>query len=107
MHDYPLYIVEHYYTRTFLIVLQSQFRVPCRTTIKKEILNMYEVERVKVTKKIDDNIGRIAITSDMWTASSQKKGNMSVTAHYVENNWHRMFRSLISQNAFCSSSTGR
>ncbi|CAN1821714.1 Putative AC9 transposase [Linum perenne] len=80
--------VEHYYTRNFLIGLQPQFSVPCRTTIKKEILNMYEVERVKVNKKIDDNFGRIAITTYMWTASTQKKGYMSVTAHYVDNNWH-------------------
>ncbi|CAN1825118.1 hypothetical protein LINPERHAP1_LOCUS31035 [Linum perenne] len=49
---------------------------------------MYEVERVKVNKRIDDNIGRIAITTDMWTATTQKKGYMSVTAHYIDNNWH-------------------
>ncbi|CAN1850020.1 Putative AC transposase [Linum perenne] len=73
MRDYPLSFVEHYYTRNFLISLQPQFRVPCRNTIKKEILNMYEVERVKVNKKIDDNIGRIAITTDMWTACTQRK----------------------------------
>ncbi|CAN1732293.1 Putative AC9 transposase [Linum perenne] len=49
---------------------------------------MYEAERVKVNKRIDDNIGRIAITTDMWTATTQKKGYMSVTAHYIDNNWH-------------------
>ncbi|CAN1821090.1 hypothetical protein LINPERHAP1_LOCUS29375 [Linum perenne] len=54
MHDYPLAIVEHYYTRNFLRGLQPSFRVPCRTTIRKEILNMYEVERVKVNKRIDE-----------------------------------------------------
>ncbi|CAN1759757.1 Putative AC9 transposase [Linum perenne] len=88
MHDYPLSIVEHYYTRNFLRGLQPQFRVSCRTTIRKEILNMYEVERVKVNKRIDGNIGRIAITTDMWAATTQKKGYMSVTAHYIDNNWH-------------------
>ncbi|CAN1726011.1 Putative AC transposase [Linum perenne] len=87
MHDYPLAIVEHYYTKNFLRGLQPSFRVPCRTTIRKEILNMYEAERVKVNKRIDDNIGRIAITTDMWTATTQKKGYMSVTAHYIDNNW--------------------
>ncbi|CAN1136481.1 Putative AC transposase [Linum perenne] len=73
MHDYPLSIVEHYYTRNFLMGLQPQFRVSCRTTIRKEILNMYEAERVKVNKNIDDNIGRIAITTDMWTAILKRK----------------------------------
>ncbi|CAN1156184.1 Putative AC transposase [Linum perenne] len=88
MYEYPRSIVEHYYTRNFLIDLQPQIRVPCRNTINKEIPNMYEVEGVKVNKKIDDNIGRITITSDMWTASTQKKCYMFVTAHYVDNNWH-------------------
>ncbi|CAN1799541.1 Putative AC transposase [Linum perenne] len=88
MHDYPLSIVDHHYTNIFLTDLQPQFRVPCRNTIKKEILGMYEIERVKIKKKIDANIGRIAITTDMWTATIQKKGYMVVTSHYVDNNWH-------------------
>ncbi|CAN1791437.1 Putative AC9 transposase [Linum perenne] len=86
MHEYPLSIVERYYTRNFLIDLQPQFRVSGRNTIKKEILNTYEVERVKVSKNMNDNIGRITITADMWTASNQKKGYMYVTTHYVDNN---------------------
>ncbi|CAN1159789.1 Putative AC9 transposase [Linum perenne] len=86
MHDYPLSIVEHYYTRNFLKGLQPKFRVLCRTTIRKEILNMYALERVKVNKRIDDNIGRIAITTDMCTTTTQKKGYMYVTAHYIDNN---------------------
>ncbi|CAN1750355.1 Putative AC transposase [Linum perenne] len=73
MHDYPLAIVEHYYTKNFLRGLQPSFRVPCRTTIRKEILNMYEAERVKINKRIDDNIGRIAITTNMWTATTQER----------------------------------
>ncbi|CAN1171959.1 Putative AC transposase [Linum perenne] len=86
MHEYPLSIIEHYYLRNFLIDLQPQFSIPCSNTIKKETLNMYEVEKVKVNKKIVANIDRITITTDMWTASIQKKGYMFVTAHYVHNN---------------------
>ncbi|CAN1148414.1 Putative AC transposase [Linum perenne] len=55
---------------------------------KKDILGMYEIERVKIKKKIYANIGRISITIDMWTATTQKKGYMAVTAHYIDNNWH-------------------
>ncbi|CAN1310208.1 hypothetical protein LINPERPRIM_LOCUS27990 [Linum perenne] len=43
MHDYPLSIVEHYYTRNLLIGLQPQFRVPCGNNIKKEILDSKHV----------------------------------------------------------------
>ncbi|CAN1786445.1 Putative AC transposase [Linum perenne] len=87
MHGYPLSLADHYYTNNFLTGLQPLFRVPCRNTIKKDILGMYEIERVKIKKKIDANIGRIAITTDMWTATTQQKGYMAVTAHYIDNNW--------------------
>ncbi|CAN1768799.1 Putative AC transposase [Linum perenne] len=88
MHYYPLSFVDHYYTNNFLIGLQPLFRVPCLNTIKKEILDMYKIERVKIKKKIDANIGRIAITTDMWAATTQQKGYMDVMAHYIDNNWH-------------------
>ncbi|KAH9667548.1 BED-type domain-containing protein [Citrus sinensis] len=29
----------------------------------------------------------IAITTDMWTASNQKKGYMVITAHYIDSSW--------------------
>ncbi|CAN0862130.1 Putative AC transposase [Linum grandiflorum] len=48
---------------------------------------MYECERGHIQTVIDGNRGRIAITTDMWTASTQKKGYMAVTAHYIDNSW--------------------
>ncbi|CAN1144670.1 Putative AC transposase [Linum perenne] len=30
---------------------------------------------------------RVAVTTDMWTASNQRKGYMTVTAHYIDNGW--------------------
>ncbi|CAN0862132.1 Putative AC transposase [Linum grandiflorum] len=76
MHEYPLSIVDHLYFRRFVCSLQPLFSIPTRNTLKKEIFKMYECER-----------GRIAITTDMWTASTQKKGYMAVTAHYIDNSW--------------------
>ncbi|CAN1140720.1 Putative AC transposase [Linum perenne] len=81
-------MVEHHYFRNFLISLQPQLCVPCEKTIKKEILSMYDIVKVKIRKKIDGNIDRIDITTDMWTATTQKKGYMVVTTHYIDNNWH-------------------
>ncbi|CAN0847648.1 Putative AC transposase [Linum grandiflorum] len=63
------------------------FSVPSRNTMKREIFGVYESERNKIQKTIDENRGRIAITTDMWTASNQKKGYMAVTAHYIDNSW--------------------
>ncbi|CAN1241528.1 Putative AC transposase [Linum perenne] len=73
MHEYPFSMVDHYYFKDFISSLQPLFGA---------------CEKVKIHKQIDGNKGRIAITTDMWTASNQKKGYMAVTAHYVDNNWH-------------------
>ncbi|KAJ1376472.1 Zinc finger, BED-type [Sesbania bispinosa] len=84
MHDYPLSIVEHISFMRYSAALQPMFQVPCRNTIKKEILKIYECEKSVVSKMLDTNDGRVAITSDMWTTSNQKKGYMAITAHYID-----------------------
>jgi len=38
-------------------------------------------------KLIDKYKRRITITSDMWIVSNQKKGHMSITSHYMDDNW--------------------
>ncbi|CAN0858572.1 Zinc finger BED domain-containing protein RICESLEEPER 2 [Linum grandiflorum] len=55
--------------------------------MKNEIFGVYEIERTKIHRLIDGNRGRIAITTDMWTASNQKKGYMAVTTHYIDSSW--------------------
>ncbi|CAN0918930.1 Zinc finger BED domain-containing protein RICESLEEPER 2 [Linum grandiflorum] len=87
MHEYPLLMVDHLYFKRFVCSLQPMSSVPSRNTMKREILGVYESERNKIQKTIDENRGRIAITTDMWTASNQKKGYMAVTAHYIDNSW--------------------
>ncbi|CAN0899755.1 Putative AC transposase [Linum grandiflorum] len=87
MHEYPLSIVDHLYFKRFVCSLQPLFSIPTRNTLKKEIFKMYECERGHIQTVIDGNRGRIAITTNMWTASTQKKGYMAVTAHYIDNSW--------------------
>jgi hypothetical protein len=94
MHEYPLSIVEHIGFRRFVGSLQPVFRVPCRNTIKKEILKVYEFEMSKTSKLLDSLQSRVAITSDMWTSSNQKKGYMAVTAHYIDASWNLQSRIL-------------
>ncbi|CAN1156043.1 Putative AC transposase [Linum perenne] len=72
MHEYPLSIVDHLYFKNFVFSLQPLVHVS---------------ERDRFRQLIDDNKGRIAITTDMWTASNQRKGYMAVTAQYIDNTW--------------------
>ncbi|CAL1356356.1 unnamed protein product [Linum trigynum] len=87
MHEYPLSMVDHLYFKRFVCSLQPLFSVPSRNTIKKDIFKIYTSEKSRIQKFIDNNKGRIAITTDMWTASNQKKGYMVVTTHYIDNSW--------------------
>ncbi|KAL4325625.1 hypothetical protein GQ457_11G026650 [Hibiscus cannabinus] len=36
---------------------------------------------------LQNNDSKIAITTDMWTSTHQKKGFMAITAHFIDNSW--------------------
>ncbi|CAN1752758.1 Putative AC transposase [Linum perenne] len=88
IHEYPLSIVGHLGFKRFCCALQPLFKLPCRNTIKKEILTLYELTKIKIKRKIHENRGRVAMTTDMWTATNQKRGYMAITAHYIDNSWN-------------------
>ncbi|CAN1760634.1 Putative AC9 transposase [Linum perenne] len=81
--NFSLSIVDHIGLKRYSCSLQPLFKVPCRNTIKKEILTLYEVTKIKIKRDLHENRGRIAMTTDMWTATNQKRGYMAITAHYV------------------------
>ncbi|CAN1853369.1 Putative AC9 transposase [Linum perenne] len=87
LHEYPLAIVDHFYFRKFLSVIQPLFKCPSRNTIKRDIFNIYKSEKIDLKRLIEANDSRVAITSDMWTAGNQKKGYMAVTAHFIDATW--------------------
>ncbi|CAN1752433.1 Zinc finger BED domain-containing protein DAYSLEEPER [Linum perenne] len=88
LHEYPLSIVDHIGFKRYSCSLQPLFKVPCGNTIKKEILTLYEVTKIKFKRELHENRGRIDVTTDMWTATNQKRGYMVITAHYVDNLWN-------------------
>ncbi|XP_024965995.1 zinc finger BED domain-containing protein RICESLEEPER 2-like [Cynara cardunculus var. scolymus] len=86
LHDYPLSIVEHHGFPKYSNGLQPLFKVPCRATIKSDIMKIYETKRGGVLRCLEENKSRIALTSDMWTAGNQNKGYMALTACYIDAN---------------------
>lgn len=94
MHEYPLSIVDHLGFKKYSFALQPLFKVPSRNTMKKEILKIYDIEKMVALKLMDTNKGRVAITTDMRTASNQKKGYMAITAHYIDHSWNLQSRIL-------------
>lgn len=88
VHEYPLSIVDHVGFRRFCAALQPLFKVVSRNTIRKDILDMYQVQKLSMVNQFKQQQSRIAVTTDMWTANHQKKGYMAVTVHYVDENWN-------------------
>ena len=79
--------MEHRGFRDFTTTIQPLFKCPCPNTVKNHILNIYGEEMDKVMKLIENNDSRVAITTDMWTSSNQKRGFMSVTTHFIDKSW--------------------
>ncbi|KAG6521764.1 hypothetical protein ZIOFF_018890 [Zingiber officinale] len=52
-----------------------------------DIMKIFEYERNKTMKLLDLNASRIALTTDMWTTSNQKRGFMAITSHFIDVSW--------------------
>ncbi|KAH7663286.1 Ribonuclease H-like protein [Dioscorea alata] len=87
-HEYPISMVEHHGFKKYSANLQPLFKIPSRNTIKKDIMKMYANEKSKIIDLLKKNLSKVAITTDMWTASNQKKGFMAITGHFIDNNWN-------------------
>ncbi|XP_057248235.1 zinc finger BED domain-containing protein RICESLEEPER 4-like [Beta vulgaris subsp. vulgaris] len=87
IHEYPLSIVDHMGFRSFVKSLNDNFKMISRNTLKSDVLKMYNNERSSLKDLLENSEGRVAITTDMWTASNQKKGYMAVTSHFIDQNW--------------------
>ncbi|KAL4561102.1 hypothetical protein LXL04_033264 [Taraxacum kok-saghyz] len=88
LHEYPLNMVEHVGFRRFVNSVNPLFKHVSRTTLKSDIKVIFESEKAKIKRVLNANKGRVAVTTDMWTASNQKRGYMVVTAHYIDDSWN-------------------
>ena len=87
MHELPLKFVEYKGFREMMAHVNPVVKPMSRNTLKSEISKLYHIEKVKTLHMLEKNQGRVAITTDLWTASNQKKGYMVVTAHFIDNSW--------------------
>ncbi|XP_022754723.1 zinc finger BED domain-containing protein RICESLEEPER 2-like [Durio zibethinus] len=84
-HEYLLSMVDYVQFEKYSYSLQPLFAMPSRNTIKSDILKIFKEKKAKTISKLKANEGRIAITTDMWTADHQKRGYIAVIAHYIDN----------------------
>lgn len=94
IHEYPLSIVDHLGFRDFVLYLNPDFKLISRNTLRSDILKKYVLEKAGLKKYLEGCQSRVSITTDMWTASNQKKGYMAVTCHFIDDEWKLRSRIL-------------
>jgi hypothetical protein len=83
--ELPFTFVENYGFRKFVKVLQPKFKIiPSLKTIAKEVVGIYNIERVKLKKALEGR--RLCLTTDTWT-SIQKFCYMCLTCHFIDDDW--------------------
>ena len=65
LHEYPINMVEHKGFRKFLSGVQPMFKMISRSTMRRDIIKIYEEERIKTLKFLESNKSRVAFTMDM------------------------------------------
>jgi hypothetical protein len=56
--------------------------IPHRTTIHDRILKRYKRDREELRKKLKDSLGRVSVTTDLWSNKSMRSF-MAVTLHWI------------------------
>ena len=48
---------------------------------------MFDDRKSTLKKLLEVKPGRVAVTTDLWMTSNQKKGYTAMTAHFVDDDW--------------------
>ncbi|KAL0392389.1 UNVERIFIED_CONTAM: putative AC transposase [Sesamum radiatum] len=86
-HKYPFNIGEHEYFEIFLSGLNPDFKLPCRNTIRSDVIEVYEEEKVKIYKLLDGLRCKVSLTTDIWTSEHSHVAYCCLTVHFVDDSW--------------------
>ncbi|XP_077239785.1 zinc finger BED domain-containing protein RICESLEEPER 2-like [Tasmannia lanceolata] len=85
MLELPFNAVDKVAFRNFMRVVQPRLNIVSRTTVRKEVLNIYGEEKSKL-KRLISTCQRVSLTADMWT-SNQTLGYLCLTGHFIDDSW--------------------
>ena len=85
--EYPFNIVSHPRMQEYLLSLRPTHKIPCRTTISKLCTSIYNDEKKILYELFAKLHCKISLTTDKWTASTQNKSYLCISAHFVDNEW--------------------
>ena len=86
MHQHPFTIVEETGFINYIRSIHPTTKIPTADTIKSHIMNFYEDDKEKIKDILKNLSGKISFTTDCWTSPSSKSF-MSITAHFIDNDW--------------------
>ncbi|XP_062010485.1 zinc finger BED domain-containing protein RICESLEEPER 2-like [Rosa rugosa] len=98
--ELPFSFVEKQGFRHFCHVAVPMFKVPCRKTLVKNFLTLYDNTKKKL--KTDLAHYRVCLTTDTWT-SVQNFNYMVLTAHFIDDKWE-MHKRIINFCTICNHS---
>lgn len=82
--------------KLFCSVACPRFIIPSRWTVARDIMKLYNSEKVKLRNYLVTNSQRVSLTSDTWT-SIQNVCYLVLTSHFIDNEWKMQKRIL----SFC------
>nr|KYP43119.1 Putative AC transposase [Cajanus cajan] len=80
-------MIDHIGFIEFCAALQPLYKRVSQNTLKNEMMKEYREAKGNTMKLLSKNQSRIAITTNMWTASNQNKGYMTITTHFIDDSW--------------------
>nr|KJB39155.1 hypothetical protein B456_007G001000 [Gossypium raimondii] len=66
--------------------LPFKFHIPSRTTMTRDVYELYLDERIKIKQLLRSSCSRVCLTTDTWT-SLQRVNYLCITAHFIDNDW--------------------
>ncbi|XP_059441769.1 zinc finger BED domain-containing protein RICESLEEPER 2-like [Corylus avellana] len=93
----PFRHVESPSFRKLMNGIEPRFKLPCRITLQKDCLKMYEKEKLVLKGFLSGK--RVCLTTDTWT-SIQNLSYMCVTAHLIDSDW-KMHKKIIKFCQIC------
>ncbi|KAF1881647.1 hypothetical protein Lal_00039865 [Lupinus albus] len=91
--EMPFKVVEGRGFRRMMNRLEPRFIVPSRFTVARDCYQLFLDEKKKLKAWFAKSCNRVCMTTDCWT-SNQNLGYMSLTAHFIDEDWRLQNRIL-------------
>ena len=94
----PFNFVSHVGFVRLIHELEPRYTIPAPETFSRSLIpEMYTAVKNKVQILVD-KAHSVSITSDVWTSTNNLNAFLSLTAHWIDEDWNRMFVVLSLRN---------